>query len=179
MLQPEQTKEKDVFCMGWIRGWIMQIAGIIVLGALCDMIMPEGDMKKYAKLVVGLVFAFAVVRPIVNISTENLVEAIPKNARVEAVELRDSLDDLEKKQIISLYCGKLEDKIREEIRGECPGEIWIDVKVEEKDKENFGNIRKIEILCKKTDKGVDAEKIRNAVRNKFRVDEETVEVTVN
>ena len=51
--------------MEWLREWVMQLAGIILIGAVCDTLMADGDIKKYVKMVVGLVLVFAIVKPIV------------------------------------------------------------------------------------------------------------------
>lgn len=37
--------------MEWIRNWAMQVAGITVLAAICDVIMPRGNMQKYVRMV--------------------------------------------------------------------------------------------------------------------------------
>ena len=165
--------------MEWIRSWIMQIAGIIVLGALCDMIMADGDTKKYVKMVIGLILAFAVIRPIFNISTEKLHIDVPQSAHVEALELSNRLDEFERNKIITLYCRNLEEKIMNEIQKEWICEVWVDVKVEEKDEAEFGNINEVRIVCESLPEGADEDKIIRIVHQRFGVDEDSVKIQIN
>jgi len=81
--------------MEWISNWIMQIAGIIVVGAICELIMVEGELKKYVKLVAGLVLMLTVIRPIIVISSNTFQLEIPKSERLKAVELKNRLDEKE------------------------------------------------------------------------------------
>lgn len=165
--------------MEWIRSWIMQIAGIIVLGALCDMVMPDGDLRKYVKMVIGLILAFAVLRPIVSIPIDEINLEVPKNQRLEAMELRENLSKTEQKKIISIYCRKIEEKIVKEIQKELNGEVFVNVKVEEEEKMMFGNINEVEIVCEAVSEGIDAKKIKSIVCQKFGVADEAVKVRIN
>ena len=42
--------------MSAISSWLLSVAGIIILGVLCEMILPDGQMNKYVKVI----FSFAV-----------------------------------------------------------------------------------------------------------------------
>ena len=163
----------------WIRNWIMQIAGITVLGSLCDMVMPQGEMRKYVKMVIGLILVFAVLRPIVSIPAEKINIDVPKNQQFEAMELKEKLNKTEQKKIIAIYCRKIEGKILSEIQKEYDCEVFIDVKVEEKEKMTFGNITQVEIVCEEKRERVDAKKLKKVISQKFGVDEESVEIRVN
>ncbi len=50
--------------MDYIREWVLRIAGIIILISACDMIMLEGEMKKYIKPILGIILVITVARPV-------------------------------------------------------------------------------------------------------------------
>lgn len=50
--------------MSSISAWIMQIAGISVLSVLVDLMMPNGQTKKYIKGVFAFIIIFIIISPI-------------------------------------------------------------------------------------------------------------------
>ena len=47
-------------------GWVITVAGIAILAVLCDVIMPDGQTRKYIKTVVGIIVTLVMLQPIVN-----------------------------------------------------------------------------------------------------------------
>lgn len=46
--------------------WVVTVAGIAILSVLCDVILPEGQTRKYIKTVVGIIVTLVMLQPIVN-----------------------------------------------------------------------------------------------------------------
>ena len=44
--------------------WVLTVAGIAVLSVLCDIVLPQGQTRKYVKTVMGVVITFAIVQPL-------------------------------------------------------------------------------------------------------------------
>jgi stage III sporulation protein AF len=53
--------------MSVLSGWVLSVVGIVVLGVLIDIAMPEGQMNKYIKGVFGILTVFVIVAPITQI----------------------------------------------------------------------------------------------------------------
>ncbi len=162
--------------MDWIRDWIIRIAGIIVLGALCDLVMPGGEMKKYVKLVVGLILAFTVVEPIVNFSGEEIKVDIPQSAHMKAIELQKSFDELQQKEVITLYRRNLAEKIREKIKKESGFDSEVDIAVCEKTNAEFGNIEFVSVVLSGAEGAKKTDTVKKIIREEFGVREEDIEV---
>lgn len=47
-----------------ISGWILAVAGICVLGVLVDLILPNGQTKKYIKGIFAFIVVFVIISPI-------------------------------------------------------------------------------------------------------------------
>ncbi len=163
--------------MEWIREWIMLIAGVIVLGAICDIIMPDGAMRRYVRLVLGLILVFAVIKPVTGISAKQLEIRETEQNRRTAAELKNRLGEKERLNVIRIYKEKL---CRNIIDGlELPEGVRAEVKadVEEEDEERFGNIREITVMLysNEEDEGRGV-KIRNQLHERFGIDMENIRV---
>ncbi len=45
-----------------MAGWVISITAIAILSMLCDVILPDGAIKKYARTVFGVVVTFVIVQ---------------------------------------------------------------------------------------------------------------------
>ena len=45
--------------------WVISVSGIAILSVLCDVILPEGEMRKYIKTVFGIVVTLVIIQPII------------------------------------------------------------------------------------------------------------------
>lgn len=54
-----------------MSGYILSIVGIVFLGVLVDVIMPEGEMNKYIKGMFGIIALFVIVSPVQKLFDKN------------------------------------------------------------------------------------------------------------
>ena len=47
--------------------WVVTVAGIAILSVLCDIILPEGQTRKYVKTVFGVVVTLVIVQPLIRL----------------------------------------------------------------------------------------------------------------
>ncbi len=164
--------------MEWLRDWIMQVAGVIVLGAISDMIMTDGTMKKYVKIVMGLVLVFTVIRPIVNISPSSIDIESPKDSQLRAAEVKSRLGEQEQELVFDIYCEKLQQNIENHVYTKWGCEADVQVIVEEEDKNQFGNITSVHLRIKGEEEP-DRENIRADLSEKFDVKIQDVKVDMS
>ncbi len=131
--------------MDMMCNWIMQIAGIIVLGAVCDALMTDGEMKKYVKLVVGLVLTFAVIRPVVNFSADEFRFELPQTKRIAALEYKQSLEKDEQQMLLRTYRQKLAEKIENTVLTGWNIDSSVQVEVEEENNSTFGSVKSVRL----------------------------------
>lgn len=58
--------------MSSISSWIMSIVGISVLSVLIDLIMPNGQTKKYIKGVFAFIIVFIIISPLPSLINKNI-----------------------------------------------------------------------------------------------------------
>lgn len=165
--------------MEWLREWIWQIAGIIILSAVCDMIIPSGEMKKYVRLVMGLVLVVAVIRPVINLPAITLAEMERAETQRNATELKNRLTEREQFNVIKIYkekvCQNIENKLS------LPKNVSVDVKVEveEEDDKEFGNITGVTVLVYSDGKIEDVNNsMKNTITEEFGVRPENIRIVM-
>ena len=51
--------------------WVVTVAGIAILSVLCDVILPEGQTRKYVKTVFGVVVTLVIVQPLIGLFSDS------------------------------------------------------------------------------------------------------------
>lgn len=57
--------------MNGISSWIMAIVGVSVLGVLVDLVMPNGQTKKYIKGIFAFIVVLVIISPLPNLMNKN------------------------------------------------------------------------------------------------------------
>ena len=84
--------------------WVVSVAGIVILSVLCDVILPDGQTRKYIKTVIGIVVTVVMLQPIINLASNifNVEESYSFPA--STVEVQQSYLDMvhDKQQVVQL-----------------------------------------------------------------------------
>lgn len=158
--------------MDWIREWVMQITGVILICSVCDIIVAEGTMKKYIKPILGFVLIVVFLRPFIGVINNELKIECSKFDFTDKETFALKLEKTQDQAIKNLYESKLADKIATELKSVYPGEAKVKV-VASSLPECFGNIERIEIniedICT-----ADSTEISNYICKIFNVSDDKV-----
>ena len=55
-----------------VSGWILSIAGIVIISVLVELVMPEGQMNKYIKGVFSFIIVLVIILPLPKILNKNI-----------------------------------------------------------------------------------------------------------
>ena len=161
--------------MDFFRIWTSAVAGIIVFSAIVEIIAPDGELKKYVKLILGMVVTVTLITPLENISLKNTTKELIDYDKTLAFRQQKNFTEEENKKIIELYKGKLEDKIHEELNKEIKEDIKVYVEVNTENKDNFGDIKDIYVVVSQRDGFIDyADEIKELLKMNFGISEERV-----
>ena len=61
--------------MGFINAWALTISGFLILAAVAEMLLPNEAIKKYAKLVLGLMLIILVIKPLLSVPSLGNMES--------------------------------------------------------------------------------------------------------
>lgn len=73
-----------------MSGWVLSVTAVICLTVLLDIIMPDGQMKKYVKGIVSIIVIFVIITPVASIAVGEL-DLTKGNITIDS----DMLDNLE------------------------------------------------------------------------------------
>lgn len=87
--------------MDWLKEWVYNIAILIILMSLIELIMPEKKYKKFIKLILGLIFILVVIEPIsllVGMDNQFEFNLVNSNMALEQESIKSQLDYYNAKQ---------------------------------------------------------------------------------
>lgn len=73
-----------------MSGWVLSVTAVICLTVLLDIIMPDGQMKKYVKGIVSIIVIFVIITPLASIAVGEF-DLTKGNIMIDS----DMLDNLE------------------------------------------------------------------------------------
>ncbi len=118
----------------------MSIAGLVALSAVCDTVMPDGEMKKYIKPILGFILIITIIRPISGGLFENLSFELPADYNEISIQARQ----VEMMGVKEIYEEKLEKKAEEYLKNGFNLDTSVEICASDNE-ENFGEITKIRI----------------------------------
>lgn len=144
-------------------GWINTIVVAIIFAAFVEMLMPSNNMKKYIKLVLGLLIMAVILEPVLQYLNKgyslsgysfkytNILDSsyIKQESEAYSQKQQDS--------VVKLYKQNLEDKMAEGIKklvSNKDASVSVDI-VDNINDKNFGDINKVTVTLKDIIKKVD------------------------
>lgn len=145
--------------------WVSQIIMFILLATIIDLLIPQAAMKKYIKLVVGLILILIILKPVFSlfqIDMEKAMESAFREVQLETEAHHDieNLIDLEKNDIENTQHAYIleqmavqlkeiaEDPLREEFQSEI---INMQFQFKEKGEVNFENLEEVIVYISEAD----------------------------
>lgn len=137
--------------VGWLKTWAEGIIIAVIIGTIIEMIIPEGNNKKYVKTVIGIYIMFSIVSPIITRFTNKQVSFSIDNYDTYYKQT-NTYDELSKQfensnelKLEELYIENLNEDIKQKMnnKGYTVNDIKLDVTTE--DGEQYGLITNMEI----------------------------------
>lgn len=152
--------------MGWVSNWIQGIIIAVVISTIVEMILPEGNSKKYIKVVIGVYILFSIVSPVISKVTGNSFQVsdilnIDEYIEASSSNTYQNLEQSQEQQIKEIYISSLKSDMKEKIEGK--GYIVEDIILEVQDDEEY-TINKITLNLKKQKNNSNREdKLNNSI----------------
>ena len=111
-------KEKK---MNWISGWIQGIIIAVIIGTIIEMLLPDGNCKKYVKVVIGVYILFSIVSPVITKVTGNEFRVsdiydINTYIEVSAKSSQENIENNQQNQIKQVYITNLKNDMKQKIQ---------------------------------------------------------------
>lgn len=135
--------------ISWISSWAQGIIMAVIIGAIIEMILPEGNSKKYVKIVIGVYVLFTIISPVISKITGKTIQVsdiLELNKYIEETEnnskLYVTLDEDNSNNTKDIYESSLRNDIKAKI--EAKGYNAKNIKLEIEDDEEY-TLKKIDI----------------------------------
>ena len=132
--------------INWIGSWVQGIVIAVVISTIIEMILPDGNIKKYVRTVIGVYIVFVIISPIITKITGKEINLktyeLPKTTIVQQNVIDTNA------YIESTYINKLKQDIIEKIEAKGYKVININIGIEQKET-GYGNINKIDLKISK------------------------------
>lgn len=136
-----------------IKSWVVNIAGVAVLMILLDLIMPEGRIRKFTRLLTGFILMFVMINPVLQWMGKGVPvsfagwsdETFLWSSQVKNIS--SNMEEERSKQTLELYRSMLLTDIQKRLEShDLIRRAEVDVVINENhESEKFGEIRKLYI----------------------------------
>lgn len=107
--------------MNWISGWIQGIIIAVIIGTIIEMLLPDGNCKKYVKVVIGVYILFSIVSPAITKVTGNEFRVsdiydINTYIEVSTKSSQENIENSQQNQIKQVYITNLKNDMKQKIQ---------------------------------------------------------------
>ena len=128
-----------------LREWAMTVAGIVVFGSACEMILPDGSFRKYIRLAIGLVLILTLVSPLQGF-LKNEMDFDVTEKSMDAYTLKNDMEERQQADVLRLYQQNLNEKMQASLTERLGIPMEARCTVEENDPATFGVVREVAIM---------------------------------
>lgn len=139
--------------LGFIKNWVIQVLVTVIFIILVDMILPNNNFKKYAKLATGLIVMITIITPVLKlfdrgINVEEQIETYittfqEKEANIDRKQIEQEVN----KRTVEAYKEKLKGAIEQSIYNKTGEKCTVaDITIiEDAGSYNFSEVKNITI----------------------------------
>ena len=161
----------------FINSWAQGIILAVIIATIIEIIIPEGNNKKYVKTVIGLYILFTIIYPLITKISNNKLDFDSIIARTsKEVSMYDSkvTNSIETNTYIeNTYKNNLKEKIKEKIEEKGYTVLDFNIYIETQNEEAYGQINSIVLKLQK------ASKEQNTIKGVNRIEEINVNIKNN
>lgn len=149
-----------------MSGWVLSVTAVICLTVLLDIIMPDGQMKKYVKGIVSIIVIFVIITPLASIAVGEF-DLTKGNITIDS-DMLDSLESTSDRYRETQLEAMLSDD-----------DITADVKIE-----NDNGKKKVEVIIQnqvlsENEMNILKQKVKDTVTDFLGIDSGSVSVEVS
>lgn len=165
----------------WITSWAQGIIIAVIIATIIEMIVPDGNCKKYIKVAIGVYILFSIISPVIskitgknfNISEEFNLEKFYKEA--DSKSIYNDLNSNNSNNIMDIYITNLKSDLTAKLKNKGYEVISCDIEI--KDEETY-EIRSLKLSLKKISENNGNEEKSGSGSNRVEKVEEVNEINI-
>ena len=166
--------------VNFINSWAEGIILTVVISCIIELILPEGNNKKYVKTVIGVYVLFVMIYPVISIVSNKKIDidAIINDTAKQMTKLENNTIALETNRYIEeTYKEKLKEDISLDLKQEGYNVNFLKLDIETENENAYGQIKSINIQISKIQKAEETNTEDN-IENKI-VEVKTVDIKLS
>jgi len=147
--------------MNILKEWIINIVSICLIGVLFDIVMPNGNLKKYGRFIIGLVTLVVIISPILDLLDQlpQLEKYIASNVfdlNSKSFEYQSKIvSETQQSQVKKIFQANIENHIEQEIQRETGyNNVRARVELGNTDIQEMSGLDRIYIEIRKGEEGI-------------------------
>ena len=166
----------------FINSWAQGIILAVIIATIIEIILPEGNNKKYVKTIIGIYILFSIIYPLLTkISNKSInINSIitSANREISKYETDTNITLKTNSYIEETYKSKIEEDIKNEVLQKGYKVSSLNTSIEIKHEEEYGQINEILIKIEKTEK-TETEEINNGTKTNTINQISKIEININ
>lgn len=150
------------YLIAFINSWVQGIILAVILATIIEIILPEGNNKKYVKTIIGIYIMFVIVQPLISkmLNKDVNIESIMQNttSTMSKLETNNNITIETNAYIEKTYKQKLEEDIKNKSSEKGYNISFLNLAIETGDSEEYGQINNIAMKIDKIDKTIEDER---------------------
>ena len=132
-----------------INSWAKGIILAIIIATIIEIILPEGNNKKYVKTIIGVYILFVMIHPLISSNKIN-IDSIIQETTSKIDEYKTENLTLETNQYIEeTYLSKMQEDINEKLKNKGYNIDFLNLDIETENEEFYGEVKAINIQISK------------------------------
>lgn len=170
--------------IAFINSWVQGIILAVIIATIIEIILPEGNNKKYVKTIIGIYIMFVIVGPLISkiLNKDVNIESIMQNttSTMSKLETNNNITIETNAYIEKTYKQKLEEDIKNKSSEKGYNISFLNLAIETGDSEEYGQINSIAMKIDKIDKSIENEREDKKGTTNNTIDNvETVQISVS
>ncbi len=161
--------------INWISSWANSVIIAVIIATIIEMILPNGNNKKYIKTVIGVFILFSIIAPVISkISSSDfdLNNIIDKYNIVDDYESHEVSSIDINKNVKDVYVDNLVTDIKNKVKEKGYNVLDVDVDIDMSD-DNYGKINSIYVSLSKMIEESDISEIKTINKIDINISENT------
>ena len=165
------------FLIKFINSWAQGIILAVIIATIIEIIIPEGNNKKYVKTVIGLYILFTIIYPLITkisnnkLNFDSIIAKTSKEVSMYDSKVANSIET--NTYIENTYKNNLKEKIKGEIEEKGYTILDFNIYIETQNEETYGQINSIVLKLQK------ANKEQNTIKGVNKIEEINVNIKNN
>lgn len=152
--------------VSFINSWAQGIILAVIVATIIEIILPDGNNKKYVKTIIGIYILFVIVYPLISKITNIDIDSITAVAEQEISTYENNNIELETNAYIeNVYISNTEEDIKQKIKEKGYNINSLNLYIETEDSNRYGQINSMVMQITKD------ENIKNENENTNQVNE--------